>query len=98
MHSPKRNLPLTILIGIPLVTVLYVLTNVSYLTLLPAETIASSKAVAIAWAEQLLPDDESGPSALRLAVPFIVAFFVSVSTFGAANGTLFTAGRRVNKK
>ena len=42
-----RDLPLSILIGIPLVTVCYVLVNIAYLTVLSPAEILTSSAVAV---------------------------------------------------
>jgi hypothetical protein len=41
-----RNLPRAIMIGIPLVTVCYLFTNISYLTVMSKETLLASPAVA----------------------------------------------------
>ena len=46
-----RNLPLAILISLSLITILYVLLNVSYLTLLSSEQMLSTTAVALTWAD-----------------------------------------------
>ena len=42
-----RNLPLAIMIGIPLVTVLYLLVNISYFTVMSVEELLNSPAVAV---------------------------------------------------
>jgi hypothetical protein len=42
-----RNLPLAILIGLPLVTVVYVLTNLSYFTVMSIDEMISSPAVGV---------------------------------------------------
>jgi len=80
--NPSRNLPLAIMIGIPLVTVLYVLVNVSYFTVMSATELLASPAVAITWAEAVI-----GPAA------WLIPLAVAMSTFGAANGSLFASGR-----
>ncbi|KAF2354950.1 Amino acid/polyamine transporter I [Trinorchestia longiramus] len=82
LKDPYRNLPLAIWIGLPLVTVVYVLVNISYLVVLPADLIVSSSAVAVDFGLRVL-----GP--LR----FLVPIFVALSTFGSLNGILFTSGR-----
>ena len=45
--NPNRNLPLAILIGIPLATVLYAFMNVSYFTVLSKAEFMASSAVGI---------------------------------------------------
>ena len=42
-----RNLPLAILIGIPLVSVCYVMVNISYFTVMTATELLQSPAVAV---------------------------------------------------
>ncbi|XP_071824234.1 b(0,+)-type amino acid transporter 1-like isoform X2 [Apostichopus japonicus] len=80
--NPFRNLPLGIIIGIPLVTVVYLLTNIAYFAVMSPAEMLSTSAVAVTFANRTL-----GP------VAWIIPVFVCCSTFGAANGTLFTAGR-----
>ena len=45
--KPERNLPRAIQIGIPLVTLLYFLTNISYFTAMSPEELLDSPAVAV---------------------------------------------------
>lgn len=84
LKNPIRDLPLAIMIGIPLVTCCYVMVNVAYLTVMTSAEIAKSNAVAVT-----LGYDLYGKMA------WIIPFLVACSTFGAANGSAFTSGRLV---
>ena len=46
--NPYRNLPLAIICGIPIVTLCYVLVNISYMSVMSTEDILMSDAVAVA--------------------------------------------------
>ncbi|KAK7114156.1 b(0,+)-type amino acid transporter 1-like [Littorina saxatilis] len=83
LKNPSRNLPLAIMIGIPLVTVCYVLANVGYLAVMSKAEILQSHAVAVRWGDVLL----------GRYMAWLMPFFVIVSTFGSANGCLFASGR-----
>ncbi|XP_053126852.1 B(0,+)-type amino acid transporter 1 [Hemicordylus capensis] len=84
LKNPYRNLPLSIIIGIPLVTVCYVLINISYFTVMTSTELLQSQAVAVTYGDRVL-----------YPASWIVPLFVAFSTIGAANGTCFTAGRLV---
>lgn len=47
LHNPLRNLPASIMSGLPLVTILYITVIVSYLTVLTPTELATSSAVAV---------------------------------------------------
>ena len=47
LESPLKNLPRSIILGLPLVIVCYVLVIVAYLTVIPFEVLSSSTAVAV---------------------------------------------------
>ncbi|KAM4596081.1 b(0,+)-type amino acid transporter 1 [Fundulus diaphanus] len=82
LKNPYRNLPLAIIIGIPLVTVCYVMVNIAYFTVMTPSELLSSPAVAVTFGDKVL-----------YPVAWIVPLFVAFSTFGSANGSCFTAGR-----
>ncbi|XP_069546369.1 b(0,+)-type amino acid transporter 1 isoform X1 [Brachyistius frenatus] len=82
LKDPYRNLPLAILIGIPLVSVCYVLVNVAYFTAMTTTELLLSPAVAVTFGDRVL-----------YPLSWIVPLFVVFSTFGSANGSCFTAGR-----
>ncbi|KAK7913138.1 hypothetical protein WMY93_013349 [Mugilogobius chulae] len=82
LKDPFRNLPLAIIIGIPLVTVCYVLVNVAYFTVMTPSELLLSPAVAVTFGDRVF-----------YPVAWIVPLFVVFSTFGSANGSCFTAGR-----
>ncbi|KAG8437384.1 hypothetical protein GDO86_008180, partial [Hymenochirus boettgeri] len=84
LKNPYRNLPLSIIIGIPLVIVCYVLINIAYFTVMTPTELLQSPAVAVTFGDQVL-----------YPASWLVPLFVAFSTIGAANGTCFTAGRLV---
>ncbi|XP_026900386.1 B(0,+)-type amino acid transporter 1 isoform X1 [Acinonyx jubatus] len=84
LRNPFRNLPLAIIIGIPLVTGCYILMNVSYFTVMTPTELLQSQAVAVTFGDRVL-----------YPASWVVPLFVAFSTIGAANGTCFTAGRLV---
>ncbi|XP_061881257.1 b(0,+)-type amino acid transporter 1 isoform X2 [Entelurus aequoreus] len=82
LKNPFRNLPLAIIIGIPLVAVCYVMVNIAYFTILTTNELLSSSAVAVTFGNKVL-----------YPMSWIVPLFVVFSTIGSANGSCFTAGR-----
>lgn len=85
IRNPGRNLPLSLLLGTCLVTILYMLANVSYLALLPMHDIqtAAEDRVGTAAASQIF-----GESAV-----FLMAALIMISTFGCNNGIIMAGGR-----
>src|SRR5436190_5810619 len=86
VRNPKRNLPLSLALGVGVVSVLYLLCNLVYLNALPLEQIqtAPQDRVATAVAQQMF-----GGIGVQL-----LAAAIMISTFGCVNGMLL-AGARV---
>ncbi|XP_077888319.1 B(0,+)-type amino acid transporter 1 isoform X1 [Ictidomys tridecemlineatus] len=84
LKDPFRNLPRAIVIGIPLVTVCYILMNIAYFTVMTPTELLQSQAVAVTFGDRVL-----------YPASWVVPLFVAFSTIGAANGTCFTAGRLI---
>ncbi|KAI8746665.1 large neutral amino acids transporter small subunit 2, partial [Biomphalaria glabrata] len=76
------NLPRAIYISIPIVTLVYVMTNVAYFTAMSPREMLGSYATAVTFGQNIF-----GVAAL------IIPIFVALSTFGGVNGLLFTSGR-----
>ena len=86
IRNPKRNLPLSLVLGVGIVSVLYLACNFVYLNALPLEAIqtAPQDRVATAVAQKMF-----GTTGAQL-----IAAAIMVSTFGCVNG-LILAGARV---
>jgi len=81
--DPKRNLPLSIVLGLSIAIVVYLLANLAYLHVLPMAVLAGSARVAADTATATI-----GP----WGASFITLTIV-LSTIGAANGAILTAPR-----
>jgi basic amino acid/polyamine antiporter, APA family len=86
IKNPRRNVPLGLFLGVLVVMVLFVSTNIMYSASLTAQDIAFAKddRVGIAAARTFLGEGGVG----------LIAFMIMVSTFGCNNG-LIMAGARV---
>ncbi|CAK9297653.1 unnamed protein product [Gordionus sp. m RMFG-2023] len=82
LKNPYKNLPRSIYISLPLVTIVYVLANVAYFSVMTPFEIETSKAVAVTFGEKTL-----GKGA------WIMPIFVAASTFGGLNGGIFASSR-----
>ncbi|KAM5164871.1 b(0,+)-type amino acid transporter 1-like [Mantella aurantiaca] len=82
VKNPEVNLPRAVMIAIPLVTIIYLLANVSYFAAMTPRELLSSDAVAISWGLKVLG-----------SWTWIISLGVALSTFGSANGTFFSGGR-----
>jgi APA family basic amino acid/polyamine antiporter len=85
VKNPRRNIPLSLVAGTALVTVLYLLANLAYLALLPLEQIKHA------------PDDRVATAAIDTVFhgsgPIIMAMAIMISTFGCNNGLILSGAR-----
>ncbi|XP_064467568.1 large neutral amino acids transporter small subunit 2-like [Ornithodoros turicata] len=82
LKEPEKNLPRAIYIGITMVTVVYVLANIAYFTVVTPQEMLSSPAVAVTFAQRMFG-----------VMAWIMPVFVGLSTFGGLNGIMFTIAR-----
>jgi APA family basic amino acid/polyamine antiporter len=97
VRNPRRNLPLALILGTGIVTVLYVLANLAYLSVLPLAGTPDGTTV-LARGLQFAAGDRVGTAVAEAIVgasgAVLVAIAVMISTFGCNNG-LILAGARV---
>jgi basic amino acid/polyamine antiporter, APA family len=97
VQNPQRNLPLALVMGTGLVSVLYILANVGYLNVLPFDGSASG-ATAMERGITHATQDRVATAAMEVVFgasgATIMAIAILISTFGCNNG-LILAGARV---
>jgi len=81
--KPERNLPLGLLVGTLICIIIYVLTNLAYLYVIPSGTMANSPKIASDAMNLVI-----GPVGAS-----IIAFIILFSIAGAANATVMTSPR-----
>ncbi|XP_069757232.1 Y+L amino acid transporter 2-like isoform X3 [Narcine bancroftii] len=82
VNNAERNLPLAIFISVPVITVLYILTVLSYYIVLEPNTIISSDTVAMTFAEDVFG-----------MAKWIISIVVAVSCYNTLNATVILASR-----
>lgn len=97
VQNPSRNLPLALAAGTGIVTLLYLLTNVAYLNVLPFYGDPNGTD-ALSRGLQYAAQDRVGTAVIEVALgaagAAVMAFAILLSTFGCNNG-LILAGPRV---
>lgn len=86
IKNPKRNVGLSLFLGTFIVTIIYVLTNLMYLAVVPFEEIATAKSDRVAVVASHYIFGNIGT--------LIIAIMIMISTFACNNG-LIMAGARV---
>jgi len=85
LKNPEKDIPFAMAVGVLVVTTLYVLANVAYLNVLPADAIAHA------------PQDRVGTAALQAMFGnpglYIMAVAIMISTFGCNNGLILSGAR-----
>ena len=86
VRNPKRNIGLSLFLGTLIVTIIYVVTNLMYLSVLPLQELAfaTDNRIALSVSNKIFGSDGT----------IILAVLIMVSTFGCNNG-LILAGARV---
>ncbi|XP_032668750.1 b(0,+)-type amino acid transporter 1-like [Odontomachus brunneus] len=83
IQKPEINIRRSILIAVPTITVLYVSMNLMYMAVLTMPEMMSAPAVAVLWANRVLP----------LWMGFLIPLGVALSTFGCALSVQFGVSR-----
>ena len=95
-REPKKNIPLSLAIGVGTVIVLYILVNLAYLAVIPLE--GTSKGLTIFdRGIQFATDDRVGTAVFEAMFEnsggIIMALLIMISTFGCANGIILSTAR-----
>lgn len=86
VKNPQRNIGLSLFLGTLIVTLIYLLTNITYTALLPLHEIATSEKDRVAVTASHIIFGQAGT--------IIIAIMIMISTFGCNNGIIL-AGARV---
>jgi len=96
VQNPSRNLPMALAVGTGVVSLLYILTNVAYLNVLPFYGDPSGQD-ALARGIQHAAQDRVGTAAIEVALgagaAAVMAVAILFSTFGCNNGLILSGPR-----
>ncbi|CAN5411222.1 amino acid permease [soil metagenome] len=96
IRDPKKNIPLSLLMGTGIVTVLYCLANIAYLGLLPLHGDPNAADV-IGQGIQFASNDRVGTAAASSILGdrsvYLMAVLIMISTFGCNNGIILSGAR-----
>jgi len=96
VKNPKRNIPLSLVTGVTLVTILYILANFVYLNALPLRGIPDGAGV-FGKGIQYAVNDRLGSASMYglfgATAALLMAGFVVISTFGCNNGLILSGAR-----
>ncbi len=96
VKNPKRNIPLSLVAGVTLVTILYMLANMAYLNALPLRGVQDGAGV-FDRGIQYAVNDRLGSAAMYglfgSMAAMLMAAFVVISTFGCNNGLILSGAR-----
>jgi len=85
VKNPKRNIGMSLFMGTLIVTVIYVMANIMYLTVLPLADIASAPQDRVAVAASKAIFGNIGT--------YVIAIMIMISTFGCNNGLILSGAR-----
>jgi basic amino acid/polyamine antiporter, APA family len=96
IRSPQKNIPLSLFFGTLIVTVIYLLANVAYVSLLPLKGNPSATD-ALGRGIQFATDDRVGTAAASMMLgdtaAYVMAGLIMISTFGCNNGLILSGAR-----
>ncbi|XP_077990932.1 large neutral amino acids transporter small subunit 1-like [Glandiceps talaboti] len=84
LKNPTRDFPIALTVSMMLVTVVYVMTNVAYFTVMSPQELLASPAVAVTFGNKVLGN-----------WAWLMPLAVVLSTYGAINGAVLANSRRV---
>ncbi|XP_029394017.1 solute carrier family 7 member 13-like isoform X2 [Mus pahari] len=82
IKRPTETIPKTLICGIFIVTVLYLLTNISYVAVLTTQEIIFSDSVGVTWMNRVFP-----------SIQWITSFLMSAFLFGSVSCGIVSASR-----
>lgn len=96
IKDPKKNIPKSLFLGTSIVTILYLLANVSYIFVLPVKGNLNG-ATAFERGIQFALNDRVGAAAVSVflgeTAAIVMAILIMISTFGCNNGLILSGAR-----
>ncbi len=96
VENPQRNIPLSLVLGVGIVSLLYISTNFVYLSVLPLEGSAQATSI-LGRGIQYAVEDRVATAAAQMifgsAGLWLMAAAIMISTFGCNNGMILTGAR-----
>ncbi len=96
IKDPKKNIPRSLFLGTLIVTIIYLLANLAYLSLLPMQGNPNGNSV-LEQGIMFAKEDRVGAAAANMIMGnigvFVMAGLIMISTFGCNTGLILAGGR-----